>query len=146
MVCSRKMNRRLPYPAKQMLLQPTRPCLTWNPDFMERRMENGRKFTTLKYRKISTGKYLNRRWLFFSSSKVAEMINRVIEWKDNPNEIRNDKKRLMDFYWITTTIIHMIHQVVWVWWNFWKQNIRKNAHFHFVGDEGKYILISRIFR
>jgi putative transposase len=43
----RKIKRRIPNPAKQMLLQPTRPNLTWSLDFMEDRLDNGRKFRTL---------------------------------------------------------------------------------------------------
>lgn len=46
MVHRRKFKRRIPNPAKQVLLQPIRPNLTWSMDFMEDRLENGRKFRT----------------------------------------------------------------------------------------------------
>lgn len=42
----RKIKRRIPNPARPVLLQPIRPNLTWSMDFIEDGLENGRKFRT----------------------------------------------------------------------------------------------------
>jgi len=91
MVRRRKMKRRIPNPAKQMLLQPTRPNLTWSLDFMEDRLENGRKFRTLNILDDFNREALAIEVDYsFPSSKVVEMVNRVIEWRGKPEEIRSD--------------------------------------------------------
>jgi putative transposase len=91
MVRRRKMKRRIPNPEKTSLLQPIRPNLTWSLDFMEDRLENGRKFRTLNI----LDDY-NREALLieadysFPSYKVVKMLKRVIEWRGIPEEIRSD--------------------------------------------------------
>lgn len=91
MVRRRKIKRRIPNPAKTSLLQPIRPNLTWSIDFMEDRLENGRKFRTLNI----LDDY-NREALLieadysFPSYKVVKMLKRVIEWRGKPEEIRTD--------------------------------------------------------
>jgi|GEM_PF-1506780 hypothetical protein len=40
----KKVKRRVPNPSKQVLLQPLNPNQTWSIDFMEDRLDNGRKF------------------------------------------------------------------------------------------------------
>jgi putative transposase len=87
----RKMKRRIPNPDKQMLLQPTRPNLTWSLDFMEDRLENGRKFRTLNILDDFNREVLAIEVDYsFPSLKVIDMVNRVIEWRGKPEEIRSD--------------------------------------------------------
>ena len=87
----RKMKRRLPNPEKKALLQPIRHNITWSLDFMEDRLENGRKFRTL----IILDDY-NREALTievdysFPAYKVVKHLKRVIEWRGKPEEIRTD--------------------------------------------------------
>jgi putative transposase len=91
MVRRRKMKRRIPNPAKQILLQPTRPNLTWSLDFMEDRLENGRKFRTLNILDDFNREALAIEVDYsFPSSKVVDMVNRVIEWRGKPEELRSD--------------------------------------------------------
>jgi putative transposase len=87
----RKMKRRIPNPDKQMLLQPTRPNLTWSLDFMEDRLENGRKFRTLNILDDFNKEALAIEVDYsFPSLKVVDMVHRVIEWRGKPEEIRSD--------------------------------------------------------
>ena len=87
----RKIKRRIPNPEKTALLQPIRQNLTWSLDFMHDTLESGRKFRTLNI--IDD---FNREALAievdysFPSEKVVEMLNRVIEWRGKPEEIRSD--------------------------------------------------------
>jgi putative transposase len=77
----KKMKRRIPNPQKAILLQPIKPNITWSMDFMEDRLENGRKFRTFNI----IDDY-NREALAIEveyalpSSRVVDMIKRVIEW------------------------------------------------------------------
>ena len=87
----RKMKRRIPNPDKQMLLQPTRPNITWSLDFMEDRLENGRKFRTLNILDDFNREALAIEVDYsFPSLKVVDMVHRVIEWRGKPEEIRRD--------------------------------------------------------
>lgn len=87
----RKMKRRIPNPEKKVLLQPIRPNLTWSVDFMEDRLENGRKFRTLNILDDYNREALAIEVEFsFPSSRVVELVNRVIEWRGKPEEIRSD--------------------------------------------------------
>jgi putative transposase len=87
----RKMKRRIPNPDKKMLLQPTRPNLTWSIDFMEDRLENGRKFRTLNILDDFNREVLAIEVDYsFPLSKVIVMVHRVIEWRGKPEEIRSD--------------------------------------------------------
>jgi putative transposase len=87
----RKIKRRIPNPEKQTLLQPTRPNLTWSIDFMEDRLENGRKFRTFNilddYNREALAIEVD---YSFPSLKVIERVKRVIEWRGKPEEIRSD--------------------------------------------------------
>ena len=87
----KKVKRRIQNPEKQVLLQPIHPNITWSMDFMEDRLENGRKFRTLNI--IDD---FNREALAieidysFPSLKVVDMVKRIIEWRGRPEEIRSD--------------------------------------------------------
>ena len=87
----RKIKRRIPNPEKKTLLQPTRPNLTWSIDFMEDRLENGRKFRTFNilddYNREALAIEVD---YSFPSLKVIERVKRVIEWRGKPEEIRSD--------------------------------------------------------
>ena len=91
-MCRRKkMKRRIPNPEKRALLQPLYPNLTWSMDFMEDRLENGRKFRTLNILDDYNREALAVEADYsFPSSRVVEMIKRVIEWRGKPQEIRSD--------------------------------------------------------
>lgn len=87
----RKVKRRIPNPDKQVLLQPIRANLTWSMDFMQDRLENGRKF-----RSFNVIDDYNREILAieidysFPSSRVVNLIQQIIEWRGKPEEIRSD--------------------------------------------------------
>jgi putative transposase len=87
----RKMKRRIPNPEKRALLQPLFPNLTWSMDFMEDRLENGRKV-----RVLNVIDDYNREALAietehsFTSNRVVEAIQQIIEWRGKPKEIRTD--------------------------------------------------------
>jgi putative transposase len=87
----KKMKRRIPNPEKQALLQPIYPNLTWSIDFMQDSLENGRKFRTFNIIDDFNREALAIEIDFsFPSSKVVEMVKRVIEWRGKPQEIRSD--------------------------------------------------------
>jgi putative transposase len=87
----RKIKRRIPNPEKQVLLQPIRPNLTWSLDFMEDRLENGRRFRTLNIIDDFNREALTIDVDFsFPSEKVVTLIERVIQWRGKPEEMRTD--------------------------------------------------------
>ena len=87
----RKIKRRIPNPDKQVLMQPIYPNLTWSLDFMEDRLENGRKFRTLNIIDDYNREALAIEVDFsFPSSKVVQMVEQVIEWRGKPEHIRSD--------------------------------------------------------
>lgn len=87
----RKVKRRIPNPDKQVLLQPTRSNITWSLDFMEDRLENGRRFRTLNiiddYNREALAIEVD---YSFPSAKVVDMVKRVIDWRGKPDEVRSD--------------------------------------------------------
>ena len=87
----RKMKRRIPNPEKKSLLQPVRHNLTWSLDFMEDRLENGRKFRTFNIIDDYNREALAIEVEFsFPAYKVVKFVKRVIEWRGKPEEIRTD--------------------------------------------------------
>lgn len=87
----RRIKRRMPNPPKTNLLQPIIPNLTWSIDFMEDRLENGRKFRTLNILDNFNREALAIEVDYsFPAVKVVAMINRAIEWRGKPEEIRTD--------------------------------------------------------
>jgi putative transposase len=86
-----KTKRRIPNPEKQVLLQPLQANLTWSIDFMEDRLVNGRKFRTLNIIDDYNREVLNIVIDYsFSSAKVVEFIQQIIEWRGQPETIRSD--------------------------------------------------------
>lgn len=87
----RKYKRRIPNPEKQVLLQPISPNITWSADFMQDRLEDGRKVRILNI----IDDY-NREALLcepassFPSKNVAELLDQLIEWYGKPLSIRTD--------------------------------------------------------
>ena len=86
-----KAKRRVPDSVKQLLLQPVHPNITWSIDFMEDKLTNGRKFRTLNILDDYNREALNIVVDYsFSSNKVVDIIEQVIEWRGQPEEIRSD--------------------------------------------------------
>ena len=87
----RKIKRRIPNPEKRVLLQPIAPNITWSMDFMEDRLENGRRFRTLNiiddYNREALAIEVD---YSFTSYKVIKIIKRIMEWRGKPDEIRSD--------------------------------------------------------
>jgi putative transposase len=87
----RKMKRRISNPEKKILLQPIRPNFIWSVDFMEDRLENGRKFRTLNviddYNREALAIEVD---CSFPSLKVVDIVKQIIEWRGKPEEIRSD--------------------------------------------------------
>lgn len=87
----KKVKRRVPNPAKQVLLQPLNPNQTWSIDFMEDRLDNGRKFRTLNILDDFNREALAIEVDYsFPAEKVVRLVNRVIAWRGKPEEIRTD--------------------------------------------------------
>lgn len=91
-LCRRKkLKRRISNPEKKFLLQPLYANLTWSLDFMHDVLESGRKFRTLNI--IDD---FNRQALTidveysFTSEKVINILQQIIEWRGKPYEIRSD--------------------------------------------------------
>jgi len=107
------MKRRIANPEKKVLLQPIHPNLTWSIDFMEDRLENGRKFRTLNIMDDYNREALAIEVDYsFPSLKVVEMLKRVIEWRGKPEEIRSDNgtefiAKVFDDFCINSDIKHV---------------------------------------
>jgi putative transposase len=87
----KKAKRRIQNPDRQVLLQPLRPNITWSIDFMEDRMENGRKFRTLNIIDDFNREILDIHVDYsIPSVKVIETLKRIIHWRGKPEEIRSD--------------------------------------------------------
>ncbi len=87
----RKVKRRIPNPEKRALLQPLYPNLTWSMDFMEDRLENGRKIRVLNviddYNREALAIEIE---YSFPSERVVKVVEQLIEWRGKPKEIRTD--------------------------------------------------------
>lgn len=87
----RKVKRRIPNPVKKSLVQPLFENLTWSADFMYDRLENGRTV-----RILNVIDDYNRQALLcepgfgFSSSRVVELFEQLIEYYGKPAKIRTD--------------------------------------------------------
>lgn len=109
----RKMKRRIPNPEKKALLQPIRPNLTWSIDFMHDTLANGRRFRTLNVIDDFNREALEIDIEYsFPSNRVTETIQRIIEWRGKPQEIRSDNgtefiSKIFQDYCIDTGIQHV---------------------------------------
>jgi len=87
----RKVKRRIPNPQKRALLQPLFANLTWSMDFMEDRLENGRKVRVLNiiddYNREALAIEIAHS---FPSIDVVRVVNQIIDWRGKPREIRTD--------------------------------------------------------
>lgn len=87
----KKQKRRLPNPQKIPLVQPLSPNMTWSADFMEDRLENGRKVRILNIIDDYNREALLCHAAFsFPSQKVVSLVRRTIEWYGKPLTIRTD--------------------------------------------------------
>jgi putative transposase len=87
----KKHKRRIPNPLKQPLAQPIYKNLTWSMDFMEDRLENGRKVRILNIIDDFNRQALLMEVDFsFCSERVVELVKRTIEWHGKPESIRTD--------------------------------------------------------
>lgn len=87
----KKMKRRIPNPEKKALLQPIAPNIIWSMDFMHDVLDNGRKFRTLNIIEDYNREALEVQVDYsFSAEKVVRAIERIIECKGKPQEIRSD--------------------------------------------------------
>lgn len=113
MVHRSKIKRRIPSPARHVLLQQIQPKLTWSMDFMEDRLANGRKFRTFNiiddYNREALALNVV---LSFPSSSVVEMVKRVIRWRGKTEQIRTDHRtefiaKAFKVFWSNSGIEHI---------------------------------------
>jgi putative transposase len=87
----RRRKRRLPNPEKRPLVQPALMNETWSMDFVEDRLENGRRIRTLNIIDDYNREALAMEVSFsFPAEQVIEVINQCIEWRGKPQKIRSD--------------------------------------------------------
>lgn len=87
----KKHKKRITNPEKQPLVQPLEKNLVWSMDFMEDRLENGRKVRTLNVMDDYNREILSLDIEHsFPSERVVQTIDRIIEWRGKPESIRTD--------------------------------------------------------
>jgi putative transposase len=87
----RKYRKRLPSRIKEPLLQPLIPNLTWSMDFMEDRLENGRKLRTFNIIDDFNREALNITLdSSIASGRVIRELEKTISWRGKPEQIRVD--------------------------------------------------------
>jgi putative transposase len=87
----RKKKRRIPNPEKRPLVQPELKNETWSMDFVEDRLENGRKIRTLNVIDDYNREALAMEVSFsFPAQRVIEVLSQCIEWRGKPKRIRSD--------------------------------------------------------
>jgi putative transposase len=90
----RKKKRRIPNPEKRPLVLPELKNETWSIDFVEDRLENGRKIRTLKIIDDYNREALAMEVSFsFPAELVIEVLLQCIEWRGKPRRIRSDNGR-----------------------------------------------------
>jgi putative transposase len=87
----RKKKRRIPNQEKRPLVQPDLKNETWSMDFVEDRLENGRKIRTLNVIDDYNREALAIEVSFsFPAERVIEVLSQCIEWRGRPKRIRSD--------------------------------------------------------
>jgi len=87
----RNRKRRIPNPEKQPLVQPIFPNITWSMDFMEDRLENGRKVRILNIiDDFNREALLMQAEFSYPSRRVIDLVKQTIEWRGKPENIRTD--------------------------------------------------------
>lgn len=87
----RKVKRRIPNPEKRPLVQPDVLNDTWSMDFVEDRLENGRKIRTLNVLDDCNREALAMKVSFsFPAEHVIEILSQCIDWRGKPKRIRSD--------------------------------------------------------
>lgn len=87
----RRKKRRIPNPPKRPLVQPDAMNETWSMDFVEDRLENGRKIRTLNILDDFNREALAMEVSFsFPAERVIEVLTQCIEWRGKPQKIRSD--------------------------------------------------------
>lgn len=87
----RKTKRRVPNPEKRPLVVPDLVNDTWSMDFVEDRLENGRKIRTLNIIDDYNREALAMEVSFsFPAERVLEVLSQCIEWRGKPRRIRSD--------------------------------------------------------
>jgi len=87
----RKIKRRIPNPEKRPLVQPALMNETWSMDFVEDRLDNGRKIRTLNIIDDFNREALAMEVSYsFPAERVITVIEQCIEWRGKPQRIRSD--------------------------------------------------------
>lgn len=87
----RKRKRRIPNPEKRPLVQPGLMNDTWSIDFVEDRLENGRKIRTLNVIDDFNREAIAMEVSFsFPAERVINVLEQCIEWRGKPQKIRSD--------------------------------------------------------
>ena len=87
----RKRKRRIPNPEKRPLIQPALMNETWSMDFVEDRLENGRRIRTLNIIDDFNREALAMEVSYsFPAERVVKVIEECIEWRGKPKRIRSD--------------------------------------------------------
>jgi putative transposase len=87
----RRKKRRIPNPEKRPLVRPGLKNDTWSMDFVEDRLENGRKIRTLNIIDDYNREALAMEVSFsFPAERVIEVLMQCIEWRGKPKRIRSD--------------------------------------------------------
>lgn len=87
----RRRKRRLPNPEKLPLTQPAMMNDTWSMDFVEDRLENGRKIRTLNILDDFNREALVMQVAFsFPAQRVVDVMKQCMEWRGKPRRIRSD--------------------------------------------------------
>jgi putative transposase len=87
----RKKKRRIPNPEKRPLVVPDVMNDTWSIDFVEDRLENGRKIRTLNIIDDYNREALAMEVSFsFPAEQVIQVLSQCIEWRGKPRRIRSD--------------------------------------------------------
>ncbi len=87
----RRKKRRIPNPEKRPLVRPDLKNQIWSMDFVEDRLENGRKIRTLNIIDDYNREAIAMEVSFsFPAEHVIEVLRQCIEWRGKPKRIRSD--------------------------------------------------------